>query len=89
MPLLLYPPVPIVQENGWDPTVGMDAVEKRKTLHCWESNPSCPAHSPLLYWLSYPDSKKRRSTLLTYKEEIFQIFVHVLVYSSYTEGQVA
>jgi hypothetical protein len=26
-----------------DPRVGLDAVEKRKILHCWESNPGLPA----------------------------------------------
>jgi hypothetical protein len=36
--------------GGWvDPGVGMNAVEKRKILHCRESNPGHPARR-------YPDS---------------------------------
>jgi hypothetical protein len=34
----------------------LDAVEKVKILHCRESNPGCPARSPSLYRLSYPNS---------------------------------
>jgi hypothetical protein len=34
----------------------LEAVEKRKILHCRESNPDHAAHSLLLYQLSYPDS---------------------------------
>jgi hypothetical protein len=37
------------------PRVGLDAVEKRKIFHCWESNPNHSARSPLLFRLSYPD----------------------------------
>jgi hypothetical protein len=36
---------------------GVDEVEKRKILHCRESNPDRPAYSPSLYRLSYPDSQ--------------------------------
>jgi hypothetical protein len=33
--------------GGWvGPRVGLDAVEKRKVLHCRESNPGRPASSP-------------------------------------------
>jgi hypothetical protein len=39
-----------------DPKAGLDAVEKRKILHCRESNAGRPARSPSLYRLSYPDS---------------------------------
>jgi hypothetical protein len=41
--------------RGW---VGpsLDAVEKRKILHCRESNTGRPDRSPSLYRLSYPDS---------------------------------
>jgi hypothetical protein len=35
---------------------GLGAVEKRKILHCRESNQACPVRSPSLYRLSYPDS---------------------------------
>jgi hypothetical protein len=38
------------------PRVGLDAVEKRKILHCEESNLGRPARSSPLYRLSYPDS---------------------------------
>jgi hypothetical protein len=36
------------QDTHWigvwvGPRVGLDAVEKRKILHCWESNPGLPA----------------------------------------------
>jgi hypothetical protein len=36
--------------------IGLYAEEKRKILHCRDSNPSRPARSPSLYRLSYPDS---------------------------------
>jgi hypothetical protein len=36
--------------------VGLDAVEKRKSFHCRESNPGRPACCPTPYRLSYPDS---------------------------------
>jgi hypothetical protein len=43
--------------RGWvSLRVGLDNVEKRKVLHCRESIPASPAHSPSLYQLSYPDS---------------------------------
>jgi hypothetical protein len=43
--------------EGWvSPRAGPDAVEKRKILHCRESNPGRLVRSPLLYRLSYPDS---------------------------------
>jgi hypothetical protein len=42
--------------GGWvGPRVGLDAVGKRKILHCWEANPGRPARSPSLYRLSYPE----------------------------------
>jgi hypothetical protein len=34
------------------PGAGLDAIEKRKTLHCRESNPGHSARSPSLYRLS-------------------------------------
>jgi hypothetical protein len=37
---------------------GLDAVEKRKILHCGESNPGSPALSPSLYWLRYPNFRR-------------------------------
>jgi hypothetical protein len=40
--------------GGWvDPRVGLDAVEKIKILHWWESNLGCLARSPSLYRLLY------------------------------------
>jgi hypothetical protein len=36
-----------------DRMLGLDAVEKRKSLHCRESNSGRPARSQSLYWLSY------------------------------------
>jgi hypothetical protein len=43
--------------GGWvGPRVGLDAVEKRKILHCQKSNPGRAARSPSLHQLSYPDS---------------------------------
>jgi hypothetical protein len=38
--------------------VGLDAVEKKKILHCWKSNLGRPAHGLLRYRLSYPNSFK-------------------------------
>jgi hypothetical protein len=38
------------------PRASMEAVEKRNILHCQELNPGHPAHSLLLYQLSYPNS---------------------------------
>jgi hypothetical protein len=38
------------------PRAGLDAMEKRKILPYRGSNPGCPAHSLLLYHLSYPNS---------------------------------
>jgi hypothetical protein len=35
---------------------GLDAVEKRKSCPCRESNPGRPTCSPSLYRLRYPDS---------------------------------
>jgi hypothetical protein len=37
--------------GGW-----LDAVEKRKIMHCRGLNPGRPVRSPSLYRLSYPDS---------------------------------
>jgi hypothetical protein len=48
------PPVPAGYGAGWVPEPV--AVEKRKPLPCWESNPGLPAQIPSLYRLSYPDS---------------------------------
>jgi hypothetical protein len=43
--------------GGWVvPRAGLDAVEKRKILHCRESNPGRPARTPSLSPLRYPDS---------------------------------
>jgi hypothetical protein len=45
--------------GGWvGPRAAFDSVEKRKIVHCLESNPGRPARSPSLYRLSYPGSKK-------------------------------
>jgi hypothetical protein len=53
--------------GGWlGPRAGLDAVEKRKILHCRESNPGCPTDSPSLYRLSYPDSAENGGTLTHY-----------------------
>jgi hypothetical protein len=42
--------------GGWiDRIVGLDAVEKRKILHCRALNPVRPARSLSLYRLRYPD----------------------------------
>jgi hypothetical protein len=38
------------------PRVNLDTTEKRKNLARQDWNPSCPACSPQLYQLSYPDS---------------------------------
>jgi hypothetical protein len=61
------------QIRGWvGPSVGPDAVEKRKILHYQESNPSLPARSPTLYWnLSYKNClfdelKPKKSYILWY-----------------------
>jgi hypothetical protein len=39
------------------PRTGLDAVEKRKILYCEEFNPGRLALSPLLYRLSYCESR--------------------------------
>jgi hypothetical protein len=42
--------------GGWvGLRVGLDAVEKRRILHCRGSNSGRPARSPSLYRLSYPN----------------------------------
>jgi hypothetical protein len=39
------------------PRGGLDIMERRKiSCPCHESKYGCQAHSPLLYWLSYPNS---------------------------------
>lgn len=43
--------------EGWASLrANLDTVAKGKILHCWELNPSCPAHSQSLYCLNYPSS---------------------------------
>jgi hypothetical protein len=47
--------------GGWvGPGAYADAVEKRRILHCRESNWGRPVRSPLLYRLNYPDSLQIR-----------------------------
>jgi hypothetical protein len=48
--------------GGWvNPTAGLDAeAERRRSDPCRESNPSPPACSQPLYWLSYPTSQHER-----------------------------
>jgi hypothetical protein len=42
------------QIGGWvDPAIGLDVVEKRRILHCRESNPCLPARTRLLYDWDY------------------------------------
>jgi hypothetical protein len=44
--------------GGWvGPRAGLDAVEKRKILHCRKSNPGPPACSLSLYRRRYPDNE--------------------------------
>jgi hypothetical protein len=48
------PPGERASNNHWiggcrGPRVDLGAVEKRKLLHCWESNPSSPARSLCVY----------------------------------------
>jgi hypothetical protein len=53
-PLTLFPGSLCI--GGWmGPSDGLEAVEKRRILHCLELNPGLPACSPSLYWPSYPD----------------------------------
>jgi hypothetical protein len=52
------------------PRVGLDAVEKRKILHCRESNPGCSSRSPLLYRLNYPHSLSKEDCQ-KFAKEIF------------------
>jgi hypothetical protein len=47
------------------PRVGLDDVEKRKIVHCRESNPGRPARSPSLYRLSYPHTLFVKSNSLS------------------------
>jgi hypothetical protein len=44
------------------PRVGLGAVNEIKFLHCRESNPGRPAHSPSLYRLRYPASYVKKGT---------------------------
>jgi hypothetical protein len=62
---VLAPPPPPLEEwvpgthwiGGWvGYKSGLDAVEKRKVLHCRELNPDRPARNPSFYHLSYPGS---------------------------------
>jgi hypothetical protein len=51
----------VLEESEWSASrpahfTPASAVEKRKILHCQESNPGRPAHRPSLQRLSYPDS---------------------------------
>jgi hypothetical protein len=55
------------------PIIGLDAVEKRKTLHCLESNPVRPAGSLSLYRLiielynnNYISNANRSLSILKY-----------------------
>jgi hypothetical protein len=51
------PPKETLPGTHWiGPRAGLDAVEKKRILHCRESIPGPPACSPPLYRLSYPDS---------------------------------
>jgi hypothetical protein len=53
-PVPLYPCTHWI--GGWmGPRVGLDHVEKRKILHCWEPNPGRRARISSLYRLSHPD----------------------------------
>jgi hypothetical protein len=55
--------------GGWvGPRVSLDTMEKRKILYCHELNLGRPARSPLLHWLSYPDSRSsdKRTNLSAY-----------------------
>jgi hypothetical protein len=45
-----------------DSKAGLDAVEKRKSLACRESNPVPAIRSPSLYRLSYPDSTNNNNS---------------------------
>jgi hypothetical protein len=51
-----------------DLRVGLDAVEERKILHCWVSNPVLSASVPQLYRLRYLNSLKfimhKRNTII-------------------------
>jgi hypothetical protein len=42
--------------GGWEgPRFGLDAVEKRKIIHCQESNPGCaaPCYMDFIYNINY------------------------------------
>jgi hypothetical protein len=58
---------------------GLDAVEKRKTFPCWESNLSRPAGSPSLYRLSYHDSYKSK---IVDKKDILRTLFNTGIYCS-------
>jgi hypothetical protein len=55
--LAALPPGEIARGTHWIGWVGLraglDAVKKRKIMHCRESNPGRPARIPSLYRLSY------------------------------------
>ena len=52
-PAAIYPQerLPILQEAGWPPG---PVWKGEKSCPHWDSILDCPAHSQLLYWLSYP-----------------------------------
>jgi hypothetical protein len=61
--LQLYPPPKEERRYPLDiewlgPRVFLNVVEKRKILHCWDSNPGSPARSPSLYRLKFSGSKE-------------------------------
>jgi hypothetical protein len=90
-PLPLYPQCrnpryPLDRMLG-GPTAGLDAVEKRKILHCWEWNPGHPARNPSPYRLSCPRLPKilRWCYFVFYEDSLEEIFLSS-IYSVTTLG---
>jgi hypothetical protein len=75
-------------KGGWvRPRTGVDAVEKRIILHCWESNPGCSALGPSLYQLGFPGSLsviiKSEISILKYPHQPFNIIyfgIHCFIF---------
>jgi hypothetical protein len=58
----------------------VNAVEKRKNLPCWESNPDRPAHNPSLYRLQKHMLMYQNQKQNIIKQKYFPLFGLLLSY---------
>jgi hypothetical protein len=85
-PCRLTPPKRVPDSHwieGWVvPRAGLDVVEKRKNLHCWDSKPGRRSRSPSLDRVSYPDShvqyKYIRSIIYTLIQTCIHTYIHYI-----------